>query len=136
MSNVDKLRAAYKAWHDTRGKSADVWLDLIADDVTLKSLADGAPEMEFSATRRGKDAVRAYFADLDKEWEMQFYHADEFVAEGDRVVVIGRCGWKHKGTGKVAESPTFTYWKFRDGKAAEFFEFYDTAKAFAAARPA
>jgi ketosteroid isomerase-like protein len=66
---------------------------------------------------------------------MLFDHANEFVAEGDRVVMIGRCGWRHKKTGKEVETPVFAYWNFRDGKVAEYFEFYDTAKAFAATRP-
>ena len=134
MSNVDKLRQAYQAWHDTRGKSYDIWLDLLDDCVKLRSLAGGAPEMECSAPRDGKAAIRDYFTTLDRDWEMIFYHADEYVTEGDRVVMIGRCGWRHKGTGKEVESPTVAYWKFKDGKVVEFFEFYDTAKAFAAAR--
>jgi uncharacterized protein len=134
VSNVDKLRQAYQAWHAARGKSTDMWYDLLSDDVTLRSVADGAPEMEFSVARHGKDGVREYFAGLDRDWEMLFYHADEFVADGDRVVMIGRCGWRHKGTGKEVESPIAGYWKFRDGKAVEYFDFYDTARAFAATK--
>ena len=135
MSNVEKLRAAYRTWHDTRGQNSDAWFDLFTDDVTIRSLADGAPGMEFSALRRGKADVGRYFADLAADWEMLFYHAQEFVAEGERVVMIGRCGWRHKKTGKEVETPVFAYWNFREGKVAEYFEFYDTAKAFAATQP-
>jgi uncharacterized protein len=52
MNDVDKLRHAYQSWHDSRGASVAVWLDLVADDVVMKSLADGAPELEFSADGR------------------------------------------------------------------------------------
>jgi ketosteroid isomerase-like protein len=134
MSNVERLRQAYQAWHDSRGKSSDVWLDLFADHFKLRSLGDGAQELEFSAPRDGKDAMRGYFASLERDWEMLFYHADEFVADGDRVVMIGRCGWKHRRTGKQNETPVVAYWRFQDGRAVEYFEFYDTAKSLAAAQ--
>ena len=135
MSNVDRLKAAFAAWHASRGADRQVWLDLVADDFVLRSAADGAPGMEFSATRAGRAAVLDYFAGLAADWEMLHYTADEFVAERDRVVVIGRCGWRHRRTGKGVESPVVSLWRFRDGKAVECFEMYDTAKAIAATRP-
>ncbi|MBX9580610.1 MAG: nuclear transport factor 2 family protein [Gemmataceae bacterium] len=135
MTNVDRLKAAFAAWHHSRGADHQVWLDLAADGFVLRSVADGRPGMEFSATRTGRGAVLDYFAGLAADWEMLHYSADEFVADGDRVVVIGRCGWRHRRTGKPVESPTVTLWRFRDGRAVEVFEMYDTAKAIAATQP-
>lgn len=135
MTNVDRLKAAFRAWHDSRGADTGVWLDLVADDFVLRSAGDGRPGMEFSATRTGRGSVPDYFAGLAADWEMIHYSADEFVADGDRVVVIGRCGWRHRRTGKPVESPVVSLWRFRGGKATEVFEMYDTAGAFAAARP-
>ena len=135
MSNADKLRQAYQVWHDTRGANGSVWLDLFADDVVLRSLADGASGMKFSAPRTGKAAAEHYLAELAREWEMEYFKTDDFIADGDRVAVVGRCAWRYRDTGKTAESPVVTIWRFRDGKVVEFMEFYDTAKAFAAARP-
>jgi ketosteroid isomerase-like protein len=135
VTDVDRLKAAYRAWHDSRGTDTAAWMDLLADDFDLRSIADGAAGMEFSAARRGRSAVGQYFADLAADWEMLHYSADEFVGGDDRVVVIGRCGWRHRRTGKAAESPFVGLWRFRGGKAVEYFDFYDTAKAFAAARP-
>jgi ketosteroid isomerase-like protein len=47
----------------------------------------------------------------------------------------GVCSWTHKGTGKTCETPKVDIWRFRDGKAIEFYELFDTAAAFAAATP-
>jgi ketosteroid isomerase-like protein len=132
---VEKLRKAYQAWNDSRGTSSDEWMRVLADDVTLRSVSDGAPEMKHSATRRSKAEVGEYFAGLAEEWEMGFFHADEFVSEGDRVVMIGRCRWRHRKTGKEVETPVINLWRFHDGQAVEFFEMYDTARAFAATQP-
>ena len=57
---------------------------------------------------------------------------DEYIAQGDRVVVIGRMAWRNRATGKVAETPKLDVWRLRDGKAVDFVEFYDTARAAAA----
>ena len=132
MNNANSLRGAYKAWADTRGESSSAWLALVADDFHLRSLADGAPGMEFSAERNGREELLGYFEGLKSSWEMLHFSADEFIEEGDRIVVVGTCGWKNKSTRKTVHSTYAHIWRFRGDKAVEFFEFYDTAKAIAA----
>jgi hypothetical protein len=41
--NVTKLKDAYRQWHETKGGSVKVWLDMMVDDVKVRSLAAGAP---------------------------------------------------------------------------------------------
>jgi ketosteroid isomerase-like protein len=130
-----KLKAAYKEWHDTRGASVATWMALMADDIEMRSIADGAPGMEFSAPRKGKATAYGYFAGLAADWEMLHHTPEEFLVDGDRVVVFGRCAFRNRRTGKTAESPIVNRWRFRDGLAVEYFELYDTAGAFAAATP-
>jgi uncharacterized protein len=130
-----KLKSAYQAWHDTRGQSVAAWMDLMADDVEMRSAADGAPGMEFSAPRKGKHTLHGYFSGLAADWEMIHYTVEEFYVDGDRVMTFGRCAYRNRKTGKVAESAVVNRWRFRDGLVFEYFELYDTAKAFAAATP-
>ena len=130
-----KLKDAYKQWHDTRGQSVDAWMALMADDVKMRSVADGAPGMEFSAPRDGKHTLQGYFEALAADWEMIHYTPEEFLVDGDRVAMFGRCAYRNRKTGKTAESAVVNRWRFHDGLAVEYFELYDTAKAFAAATP-
>jgi ketosteroid isomerase-like protein len=132
---MTKLRAAYREWHDTRGASAATWMALMADDIVMRSVADGAPGMEFSAPRKGKDTVHHYFTALAAEWEMVHHTPEEFLVDGDRVAVFGKCAFRNRKTGKIADTHVANLWRFRNGLAVEFFELYDTAKAFAAATP-
>jgi ketosteroid isomerase-like protein len=132
---MSKIRAAYKEWHDSRGASVATWIALMADDIHMRSVADGAPGMEFSAPRKGKDTVQHYFYALAADWEMVHYTAEEFYVDGDRVMTYGHCSFRNRKTGKVAESAVLNRWRFHNGLAVEFFEIYDTAKAFAAATP-
>ena len=57
---------------------------------------------------------------------------EHFIAQGDRVVMLGRCAWRYKKTGKVVWTPKADFWRFADGKAVEYFEYYDTAQVHAA----
>ena len=60
------------------------------------------------------------------------YSAEHFVAQNDRVVMLGRCGWRYKKTGKVVWTRKADSWRFADGKAVEFYEYFDTAQVLAA----
>jgi len=135
LDNVAKLRQAYKNWHDTRGGSAQHWLDLMTDDVTMRSLTAGAPGMAFTKANTGKAEARQYFSGLAADWEMVHFTPEEFIAQGDRVVVLSSCAFRYRKTGKAVESPKADVFRFRGGLIVEFFEFFDTARALAATRP-
>src|SRR5256885_12452526 len=129
MSMVEALRNAYQLWDETKGKEAGQFMDLMADHVVFRSLAGGASPMEFTITRQGKHDVMQYFAGLAADWEMMHYKADEFIEQGDRVVMLGSCAWKSRKTQKIVDTPKADFFRISNGKIVEFFEFYDTARA-------
>ena len=130
--NVAKLKDAYRQWHETRGGSVQVWLDLRADDVRVFSLAAGAPGAEFTSEVRSREEFGRYFTGLLADWEMIHYTTDEFIAEGERVAMRGSTAWRNRKTGRVLETPKADFATFRDGKVVEFHEFYNTAAMMAA----
>jgi ketosteroid isomerase-like protein len=132
-SNVATLKNAYARWHTTKGGSVDDWMALLADDIKFGSLAGGAAHVSYLTNYDTKQALRSYFDGLAKSWSMIHFTMDEFITQGDVVVVRGNCSWQHKGTGKVCSTPKVDYWRFKDGKAIEYFEYYDTAGVHAAA---
>ena len=134
-NNVALLEKGYAFWHQSKAdcEGASCWMDLLSEDVQWRSLAGGAAGMEFTLACRSKDEVQRYFQDLGKDWEMVSYNVHEFIAQGDRVVMLGSCEWKHRGTGKIMKSPKADVHRLRDGKVVDFMEFYDTAAALAAA---
>lgn len=131
--NVRLLEKAYARWHETRGGSVDDWMALIDDSFQFGSLAQSAPQMAFATSYNSRTALKNYFDGLRAEWEMIHYTMNEFVAEGEVVVVRGNVAWRNKRTGKEVETPKIDFWRFRGGKAVEFYEYFDTARAFAAA---
>ena len=133
--NVAILKDAYQRWHDSRGGSVDHWMSICTDDINFGSLAQAAPEMRFATSYSNRDALRGYFNGLTSEWEMVHYTVNEYVAQGDTVFMRGSTAWKNKKTGRTVDTPKADFWRFKDGKAVEFYEYYDTARVFAAATP-
>jgi uncharacterized protein len=131
--NVELLKDAYGRWHDSKGASVDHWMNIVADDVRFGSLAQAAPVMSFACNYDSRESLRGYFDGLLSDWEMIHYTVDEFVAQGDAVFMRGSTAWRNKRTGKAVETPKIDFWRFRDGKAVEYYEYYDTARVFAAA---
>ena len=131
--NVDILRDGYARWSDSKAGSAAHWMSLMVDDVHWCSLGAGGAGQEFTGACFNKQGVLSYFEALGAEWELVAYDADEFVAQGDRVVMLGRCHWRNRRTGKEVNSPKADVLRMRDGKIVAFMEYYDTAQAAAAA---
>jgi ketosteroid isomerase-like protein len=131
-SNKDLLRKAYRRWNDTKGGSVSDWMALADDNISFGSLAEGADVMPFTAPIKRKEALKTYFDGLLSDWSMIHYTIDAYVAEGDSVVAIGSTAWKNKRTGKTVETRKVDVWKFENGKAVEFYEYFDTAKVAAA----
>ncbi|WP_201831326.1 nuclear transport factor 2 family protein [Microvirga zambiensis] len=133
--HVAILKDAYAQWVDARGNDCGCWMNIIADDVSLGSLAEGSPEVPFTTRRTTKSGVQAYLDDLMRDWEMISHSMNDFIAQDDRVAVIGRAIWRNKGTGKIADTRKVDIWRFQDGKVVDFEEYYDTARLIAAATP-
>jgi uncharacterized protein len=134
-TNIDRLRPAYQSWQDSRGGSVDTWMALLDDNIQFGSLAQSAPQMAFAGCCDNRAALKSYFDGLLTEWEMLHFSMNQFFADGDAVVVRGSVAWRNRRTGKEVETPKIDFWRFHDGKAVEYYEYFDTARAFAAATP-
>jgi uncharacterized protein len=132
-NNVAVLKDAYRRWSETLGGSAEHWLTICDPDILFGSIAQGQPQSTSYFTEyRSRDALRDYFAGLDRDWQMMEFAAEHFVAQGDRVVMLGRCAFRYRKTGKVVWTHKVDSWRFANGKAVEFFEYFDTAQVHAA----
>ena len=132
--NLNKLKAAYQAWNDTKGGSVETWLNLFAEAMNFRSLGGGRAELAFTGPRQSKADLRGYFDGLLGAWEMIHFTPRYFVEDGDHIVMFGRTTWRNKATGAVYDTAKADFWRFKDGKAVEFFEMYDTAAAQECAR--
>jgi ketosteroid isomerase-like protein len=127
-ANVAILTEAYRRWSESRGASADHWISICDQDIRFGSIAEPLQSVAYMANYRSREELGQYFAGLVRDWEMIEYRVDHFVAQGDRVVMLGHCAWRAKQNGKVVSTPKADSWRFADGKAVEFYEYFDTAQ--------
>jgi ketosteroid isomerase-like protein len=132
-SNVAVLTEAYRRWSDSRGGSVDHWMSICDENIEFGSLIRGAePRVAYMTGYSARDELSSYFDGLKRDWEMIEYKVDHFVAQGDRVVMLGRCSWRNRHSGKTVATPKVDSWRFAKGKAVEFYEYFDTAQVRAA----
>ncbi len=134
-TNIALLQHAYAQWNGSKGESVDHWFDIVDPNIKFGSLARGAPPVAFLTTYDNREALRENFKDLFYNRSMLHYTVDEYVAQGDAVFARGSCAWTNKHAGRSVETPKVDFWRFRDGKAIEFYEYYDTASVLQAASP-
>jgi uncharacterized protein len=131
--NKEILAEAYRRWDETKGGSVSHWMSIVAEDITFGSLAEGSSAATFTAALKGRNQLNRYFDGMLSSWSMLHYTVGFMIAEGDRVAVICSTAWRNKATTKVFDTPKVDVWRFRESRAIEFYEYYDTAKLAAAA---
>ena len=123
---VEAVAHAYAQWHATRGASSELFLELMADDVVVRSMLQPPELHPMAQDCVGVANARDYLQSLALNLEMIEFPTEEIVAQGNTVVWIGSCHWRDPRTGLEAKTPKADIWRFRDGKAVEVLEMYDT----------
>ena len=100
-------------------------LSALAEDVDWRFY--GPPVIPFAGHYQGREAMMGFFGKVAESAEIQTFEPREFVAQGDKVVVLGYEKVTVKGNGRVFENNWTHVFTVRDGQIAEVREFYDTA---------
>jgi ketosteroid isomerase-like protein len=127
-ANLATLEGVYARWHSTKGGNVEEVLDLFDDEIEMHSaLSADVPDPIAGVHVRREEAAQ-YFEGLLRDWEMVSYDVDRFIVGtgGDEIVMVGRCAWRNKANGNVADIPKVDIHTFRNGKVVRFQEVYDT----------
>ena len=124
MNNTEIVQKGYECFGtgDIEGLLA-----LFSEDI-----AWSVPEIEnapFAGDRQGTAAVGEFFTQLDEAEEITRFEPLEFIAEGDKVIVLGESAATVRSTGKSYETDWVHVFHLHDGKVTEFKEFFDNAAA-------
>lgn len=106
--------------------------EALAEDVAWTSVA--GPELPWGGTYHGRDGVAAYFARLDAAVQITAYVAEHCIAQGEWVVTLARGHGRLLLTGREVVLDKADAMRLRDGRIAEFREYYDTAAVLAGLR--
>jgi ketosteroid isomerase-like protein len=122
QGNKEAVQEAYRLFQSGDIRSV---IERCHDDAEWTS-----PESDLipsAGTFRGKTGIAEFFSKLDASMQATHFEPREFIAEGDKVVVLGQASWQVKPTGRSFSSPWMHVFTMRDGKVARFEAFTDTA---------
>jgi ketosteroid isomerase-like protein len=100
-------------------------LNGLADDIDW--LTPGSKAVPFAGRYHGKSAVTGFFQKLGETCELDPFVIEQYVEQGDVVVVLGSSSGRAKTTQKPFQSRWAMVFTFRGGKVAKFEEHQDTA---------
>ena len=134
QENIKTVQQVYENFKGENFRSADMQslLGLYSDDVEWQ-----VPEMEnvrLAGKRSGLKGVREFFSAVADDLEALQFETQEFIAQGDKVVALGRYSWRVKATGKEFSSDWAHVYTVREGKIVRFQEYMDTAAEIKAHR--
>jgi uncharacterized protein len=104
----------------------------MSEDITWQ-----LPEIEnvpFAGKRQGRGAVGEFFSALASLQDARSFEPREFIAQGDKVVVLGHYVWQVRANGRTYESDFAHVFTVRGGQIAAFHEYTDSAAAAKAFR--
>lgn len=130
--NVKTVQDAYAAF--SRG-DINAILEQLAEDVswTVPGPGDIVP---FAGRYEGREGVGRFFAALDGAESVERFEPQEFIAQGDKVVVVGNYAARVRANGQADEIEFVHIFTVRDGRVTNFRQYNDTAPSIAAYRAA
>jgi ketosteroid isomerase-like protein len=128
QENIQLTQQIFKAFGEG---NLQFLLNLLAEDVEW--YVAGSPEYTPLAGKyHGVEQVAQIFKTVGEFLELKQFQPQEFVAQGDRVVVFGHAiGCVHP-TNRAVEYDWVHFYTLRNGKITKFSEYLDTAAIAAA----
>jgi ketosteroid isomerase-like protein len=100
-------------------------LTLLADDIEWEH--PGPSEIPWAGSFHGHDGVVSFFTAITENADFLGFEPQTFVADGDRVLVLGSERLKNKANNREWETGWCHDYTLKDGKVTKFREFTNTA---------
>jgi len=123
QNNTKLIQQMYAAFG--RGDVQTI-LDHLAPDVEWTM--EGPAVIPYAGRKVGISQVAGFFEALRTTQQNQKLTIDEYIAQGDRVVTVGRYSALVMATGKQVDCAVAHVFSVRDGRITRFLDFGDTAQ--------
>lgn len=120
--NMGIIKQLYDAF---KRRDISSLLDMFSDDAILHGPAP-AGVLPWGGVHKGRRGA-AEFTAVGESLEPQQFELRDFIAQGNKVAVLGYQKGQAKPTGRPYEIEFVHLWSIRDGKFTEFRVFNDTA---------
>jgi ketosteroid isomerase-like protein len=123
MNEQQNIKLVQQAYDDYARGDLDHLLSCMTPHIEWE--IPTVPSLAFTGKRRGHEEVAEYFRLANEKQALRQFTPKEFIAEGDKVVVLGFGAWTAKDTGRDFESDWVHVFTVKDGQIAAFREFMD-----------
>lgn len=106
-------------------------LEMLTDDAEW-DMPHPREIVPFGGKWQGKEEVKKFFGVMHDTVQMKGFDLQEFIVDGNKVVVIGRMKALALSTGKEYENDLVAIWTVENGKIKGMRDFMDTAQGVAA----
>ncbi len=131
MNEQDNLRVTQEGYAAFGRGDIPALLNMYTEDIEY--VIPGPPDIiTYAGTYRGTEQVAQFLSMLNDAIDYEQFEAREFVAQGDRVVVLGYARGRVKITGHSFEERWAHVATLREGKVTRFEAYGDTAAIVAA----
>lgn len=124
MTNTQLVQACYEKFGSG---DLDGLLSTLADDINWTT--PSVQNSPLGGNRVGIAAVREFFTLMPSIEDMSVFEPREFIAEGDKVAVLGNFTAKVHATGRTYSSDWVHIFTLSNGKIINFLELFDNAAA-------
>jgi ketosteroid isomerase-like protein len=125
QENVDFVRSGHEAFRDDGEEAIFEYLDADIDLTPVAELLD-------AETFHGHEGVRRYFRSMREAFGDFGWEPQEFVDQGDHVLVATRFFAEGRGSGVPVEATVYNVWTVRQGKAVRVRGYLNRAQALEA----
>lgn len=133
MSEHDNRQLIEQAYANFKAGDIPTLLQSMSEDITWQ-----LPEVEnvpFTGKRQGRGAVAEFFSMLASLQDARSFEPREFIAQGNKVAVLGHYVWQVKANGRTYEADFAHVFALRGVQIVAFHEYTDTAAAAKAFHP-
>jgi ketosteroid isomerase-like protein len=127
MSGQDNINLVKQVYEDFGKGDIPSLLTRCTDNIEW--IHPSLENLPITDTWRGQGEVGEFFKSLGETQEPQQFEPQEYMAQDDKVVVLGRYAWRAIATGDEFESDWVHVFRIRDGKLASFREYSDIRAA-------
>lgn len=130
MNPQDNVKIVQQVYENFQKGNIPALLKTLSDDIEWD-----LPKIEnvpIAGKRQGRDRVADFFVTLNETQEKMDFAATDFVAQDQKVIVLGRYTWRVKASGSQFTSDWAHVFTMRDGRIERFQEYNDTAAVTAA----
>ena len=126
MSEQDNIQVVKDLYAAFGGGDFAVMLDFWVDDLVY--YVPGPPDiLPWAGTLRGKAELRQWYEMVAKTLEFDFFEPQQYLVNGETVVVLGTQRYRVKNTDKVIDNDFAYVYTVRDGKIVKCHEHNDSA---------